>query len=146
MVGLRVPGGYIDLSHPEGILNDRYFRGSGTSEAAAITSGAVALLLVSLAVVWHSHVRARELRAVTWRIGFHDTAPFLFCRPSGEASGFARDVMDQAALRAGLKLQWVYIPQGASAAFESDVIDLYPRSSLVAGLARAPYITAPWFE
>ena len=45
MVGLRVAGGYIDQNHPEGILNDRYFRGSGTSEAAAITSGTVALLL-----------------------------------------------------------------------------------------------------
>ena len=45
MVGLRVVGGYIDQSHPEGILSDRYFRGSGTSEAAAITSGAIALLL-----------------------------------------------------------------------------------------------------
>ena len=43
--GLRVPGSYIDLNHPEGLLGDAYFRGSGTSEAAAITSGAVALLL-----------------------------------------------------------------------------------------------------
>ena len=45
MQGLRVVGGYIDQNHPEGILSDRYFRGSGTSEAAAITSGTVALLL-----------------------------------------------------------------------------------------------------
>lgn len=43
--GLRVPGSYIDQTHPEGLLGDRFFRGSGTSEAAAITSGAVALVL-----------------------------------------------------------------------------------------------------
>ncbi|HEX4898129.1 MAG TPA: S8 family serine peptidase [Candidatus Limnocylindrales bacterium] len=43
--GLRVPGSYIDQSHPEGVLDGRYFRGSGTSESAAIVSGAVALLL-----------------------------------------------------------------------------------------------------
>ena len=43
--GLRVPGSYIDQNHPEGILDGRYFRGSGTSESAAIVSGAVALLL-----------------------------------------------------------------------------------------------------
>jgi serine protease AprX len=43
--GLRVPGSYIDQSHPEGILDGRYFRGSGTSQSAAIVSGAVALLL-----------------------------------------------------------------------------------------------------
>ena len=45
MQGLRVPGCYIDQNHPEGMIDDRYFRGSGTSEAAAITSGVVALLL-----------------------------------------------------------------------------------------------------
>jgi serine protease AprX len=43
--GLRVPGSYIDQTHPEGLLGSRYFRGSGTSEAAAITSGSIAELL-----------------------------------------------------------------------------------------------------
>jgi serine protease AprX len=43
--GLRVPNGFVDLDHPEGRLGTRYFRGSGTSEAAAITSGAIALIL-----------------------------------------------------------------------------------------------------
>jgi serine protease AprX len=43
--GLRVGDSWIDANHPEGALDARYFRGSGTSEAAAITSGAVALVL-----------------------------------------------------------------------------------------------------
>jgi serine protease AprX len=43
--GLRVPNSYIDANHPEGLLGDRYFRGSGTSQAAAIMSGAAALVL-----------------------------------------------------------------------------------------------------
>jgi serine protease AprX len=43
--GLRVPGSYLDVNHPEGILDGNYFRGSGTSMATAITSGAVALIL-----------------------------------------------------------------------------------------------------
>jgi len=43
--GLRVPNSYLDATHPEGLLGSRYFRGSGTSQAAAITSGTVALLL-----------------------------------------------------------------------------------------------------
>jgi serine protease AprX len=45
MQGLRVVGSYIDQTNPSGVLSDRYFRGSGTSEAAAFTSGAVADLL-----------------------------------------------------------------------------------------------------
>jgi serine protease AprX len=43
--GLRVPNGFIDAHHPEGILGDRYFRGSGSSQAAAIASGSIALIL-----------------------------------------------------------------------------------------------------
>ena len=45
MQGLRVPGSYIDQTSPTGALSDRYFRGSGTSEAAAFVSGSVADLL-----------------------------------------------------------------------------------------------------
>jgi serine protease AprX len=43
--GLRVANGYLDVNHPEGRLGDRYFRGSGTSQAAAIASGSIALIL-----------------------------------------------------------------------------------------------------
>ena len=43
--GLRVPGSYVDLTFPGGRISDRYFRGSGTSQAAAIVSGAAALVI-----------------------------------------------------------------------------------------------------
>jgi serine protease AprX len=43
--GLRDPGSYIDQNNPGAALGDQYFRGSGTSEAAAYVTGAVALLL-----------------------------------------------------------------------------------------------------
>jgi serine protease AprX len=43
--GLRVPGSYVDQNNPGSALGSLYFRGSGTSEAAAYVTGAVALLL-----------------------------------------------------------------------------------------------------
>jgi serine protease AprX len=43
--GLRVDNSWIDANHPSARLGLDYFRGSGTSEAAAIASGAVALIL-----------------------------------------------------------------------------------------------------
>src|SRR5207248_9787908 len=45
MQGLRVPNSYVDVNYPKGDLSSRYFRGAGTSESAAIASGAVALIL-----------------------------------------------------------------------------------------------------
>jgi serine protease AprX len=43
--GLRVPNSWIDTTYPGGRIDDRYFRGSGTSQAAAFVSGAAALAL-----------------------------------------------------------------------------------------------------
>jgi len=45
IVSLRDPGSYLDVAHPGARVGDRYFKGSGTSQAAAVVSGAVALLL-----------------------------------------------------------------------------------------------------
>lgn len=44
--GLRVPGSYIDSQYgATAAFEDRFFRGSGTSQSAAVVSGAVALML-----------------------------------------------------------------------------------------------------
>jgi serine protease AprX len=49
VVSLRDPGSYIDAKYPSGLVagdsTGRFFRGSGTSQAAAVVSGAAALLL-----------------------------------------------------------------------------------------------------
>ena len=49
VVSLRMPGSYADRAHPEGLVSgdddQRFFRGSGTSQATAVVSGAVALML-----------------------------------------------------------------------------------------------------
>lgn len=45
VISLRAAGSYLDTNHPEGRVGTKLFRGSGTSESAAVTSGAVALLL-----------------------------------------------------------------------------------------------------
>jgi serine protease AprX len=45
VASLRTPNSAIDVQHPEGRINSRLFRGSGTSQAAAAVSGAAALLL-----------------------------------------------------------------------------------------------------
>jgi serine protease AprX len=45
IVGLRVPGSALDQEFPGARVGDRFFRGSGTSQAAAIVSGGVADLL-----------------------------------------------------------------------------------------------------
>jgi serine protease AprX len=46
IVGLRVPGSYLDTTYgATGLVSSTLFRGSGTSQAAAIASGAAALAI-----------------------------------------------------------------------------------------------------
>jgi serine protease AprX len=47
LLSLRDVGSYLDEAHPGARVGDRYFKGSGSSQAAAVVSGAVALLLDS---------------------------------------------------------------------------------------------------
>ncbi|HEV8421012.1 MAG TPA: S8 family serine peptidase [Actinomycetota bacterium] len=41
---LRVPGSYVDRKYHGGRIDERFFRGSGSSQATAVVSGALALL------------------------------------------------------------------------------------------------------
>ncbi len=45
IVSLRDPGSYVDEAHPSARVGEAYLKGSGSSQAAAVVSGAVALLL-----------------------------------------------------------------------------------------------------
>ncbi|MFL6138656.1 MAG: S8 family serine peptidase [Frankiaceae bacterium] len=45
VLGLRDPGSRIDLENPSAVVSKRFFRGSGTSQSAAVASGLAALYL-----------------------------------------------------------------------------------------------------
>jgi serine protease AprX len=62
---LRVPNSYIDLTYPTGKINTRFFRGSGTSEATAMISGAAALLLSQRPGITPDQVKAILTQSAT---------------------------------------------------------------------------------
>jgi serine protease AprX len=45
VVSLRVPNSQLDAAYPEARTGERFFRGTGTSQSAAVVAGAAALLL-----------------------------------------------------------------------------------------------------
>lgn len=45
IVSLRAPGSYVECEYPGAVVDSRTLKGSGTSQAAAVVSGAAALLL-----------------------------------------------------------------------------------------------------
>lgn len=69
VVSLRAPGSFIDTAHVEGLVSGdttgRLFRGSGTSQAAAVVSGASALLLQAYPNLTPDQVKAALMATAT---------------------------------------------------------------------------------
>lgn len=59
LVALRSPGSAIETDNPKALVAPAYIRGSGTSQAAAVTSGAVALMLSERPSLTPDEVKAR---------------------------------------------------------------------------------------
>jgi subtilisin family serine protease len=57
VVGLRVPGAHLDQLHPDARVGDRFFRGGGTSQAAAVVSGAAALIVAQRPLITPDQVK-----------------------------------------------------------------------------------------
>src|SRR2546429_174603 len=62
VVSLRSPGSTIDAANPTARIGTDYFKGSGTSFSAAITSGTAALVLSRDRTLSPNQVKARLLR------------------------------------------------------------------------------------
>jgi subtilisin family serine protease len=65
IVSLRDPGSFVDQNHPEGLVGTDYFKGSGTSQAAAVVSGAAALLLQANPSLTPDQVKALLVQSAT---------------------------------------------------------------------------------
>lgn len=74
IISLRDPGSNIDVNHPEGRVGERFFRGTGTSQAAAVVSGAVALLLQQRPALTPDQVKQLLMSTATQIPGEDSTA------------------------------------------------------------------------
>jgi serine protease AprX len=65
IVSLRAPGSTIDTAYPAARVDTRFFKGSGSSQATAVTAGAVALLIEKYPTITPDRVK-QLLKAAAW--------------------------------------------------------------------------------
>ncbi len=80
------------------------------------------------------------------RIGTNDSPPFNFVNSKGAAEGFAVDVMNRAAQKAGMELEWVVVKDGPERAFELGQADLWPFVTLFPGREKSIFLTEDWWR
>jgi serine protease AprX len=74
IVSLRNPNSYADVTYPQALVGTRLFKGSGSSQAAAVTAGAVALLLQQRPTLKPDQVKALLKNTATATTGTVGTA------------------------------------------------------------------------
>jgi len=62
----------------------------------------------------------------TYRMGFQHSPPRQFVDAQGQPYGSAFDLLREAARRAEVKLDWVYVPEGPDRALDEGIVDLWP--------------------
>lgn len=81
-----------------------------------------------------------------YRIGFDNNPPLHYVGADGKPTGLAIDLVEEAARRRGIRLQWVLKPESSEAALKGKVVDLWPMMTIRPERNRIVYITDPYRE
>ncbi|MBV8896811.1 MAG: transporter substrate-binding domain-containing protein, partial [Acidobacteriaceae bacterium] len=112
-----------------------------------LTVGAIAILTaVSYQYRWPKTVW-RYTDSKVYRIGADHAPPYYFLRPDGKVEGFAVDVLDEAARRSGIKLQWVAVRNLLpDQALDQRLVDLWPALAGIPERRARFHVTEPWLS
>jgi signal transduction histidine kinase/CheY-like chemotaxis protein len=100
------------------------------------------------AAAWWLWTESRVDRQRVWRIGADHAPPYYFLQPDGPIQGLAVDVLNAAAERSGVKLEWVRVeaPETLDDAFHAGRVDLWPAVAETPERIRHFRFTEPWLE
>ena len=92
---------------------------------------------------WYFAIRKPPVPPRTLRIGFEQVTPVQVRTESGFA-GLAVEIIDEAAKRTGLSLQWVETGTSSDEAFRRGLVDLWPLMADLPQRRKVVHITTPW--
>jgi signal transduction histidine kinase/ActR/RegA family two-component response regulator len=107
---------------------------------------AVAVLcLIVIGFATLAHLRHKQITAKVYRVGADHAPPYYFLRPDGGIEGLAVDVLNEAARRRNIRLQWVRVEKMLiDDAFRKDLVDLWPAIAATPSRKEWLYFTEPW--
>ncbi len=79
-------------------------------------------------------------------IGTDNSHPYHYLAPNGEAHGIVADIINEAAQRVGIRLQWQFRPEGPARALGANRVKLWPLLSVQPDLWPDFHFTRPYLR
>ena len=117
-----------------GILSQPHYR---------LAAVACLVLVLFAALFWYQEP---DLTSHTYTIGYSHVPPLMEHHPDAQPSGFAIDVLNEAANLANVHLKWVFVEQGADFAMLKKKVDLWPYLHNKRQLKGEVYFSKPWWN
>jgi signal transduction histidine kinase len=103
------------------------------------------LLILAASLGWFE-IRHPKLDQRIYRIGFDNEPPQHFIGKDGKPTGLAVELIDEAARRRGIRLQWLLEPESSEVALKAKKVDLWPMMTIRPERRNVVYITDPYRE
>ncbi len=116
---------------------------NSTSQKLWLLALPLALFLSLVGFYWQQQ---RQLLSQTYTIGYSKAHPLMDYKLGEPPTGFAVDVITEAAAIAGVKLRWVLAVEGADQALLQSKVDLWPYLHNKKFLRGKVYFTKPWWD
>ena len=109
------------------------------------------ILALSFALVFAASLGWLEMRRLKWdqriyRMGFDNQPPQHFQGKDGKPTGIIVELINEAARRGGIRLQWSLEPESSEAALKAKKVDLWPVMTIRPERKGVVYITDPYRE
>ncbi|MBL8216692.1 MAG: response regulator [Bryobacterales bacterium] len=110
--------------------------------ALALAASLFAVALIALSI-WTS---AKPLDRRPYRVAYSDAYPYSMPTAGSQPEGFVVDLLQEAARRKGLRLEWVRTTGSPDESVRLGRIDLWPRMPRTTAAGRQFYVTEPWMR
>ena len=96
---------------------------------------------------WPQHRALQAALSRTYRIGANRLPPYYFVHPDGHLDGLVVDVINEAARRSGVRIEWVIVDTySIDAAMNSGRVDIWPGTPPTAARKVRFHLTSSWLN
>ena len=103
-------------------------------------------IVAAVAVLGWLRLRPSRFGERVYRIGWMISPPFQVRGADGNAAGLSVDLLNEAARRRGIALQWIFWPDSSESALKTKVVDLWPLITITPERLKDFYISEPYLQ